>query len=119
MRALKRLQTALRHRERIMTELQLAGLLADLIHREIDDPAELIALGIHMALDLRAEQLAQYACGLDGRAVLAGGQRDEAVLRQAELFDDLVLLFGDKLGDAADQLAVFVRITLFWNTGSM
>ena len=30
-----------------MTELQLAGLLADLIHREVDDPAELIALGIH------------------------------------------------------------------------
>ena len=109
MRTLKRLQAALRHGERVVAELQLAGLLADLIHREVDDPAELIALGIHMALDLRAEQLAQYACGLDGRAVLAGGQRDEAVLRQAELFDDLVLLFGDKLGDAADQLAVFVQ----------
>src|SRR5260221_658146 len=37
---LERFEPALRHRERVMAELDLAGLLAALVHREIDDPAE-------------------------------------------------------------------------------
>ena len=46
----KRLRTALRHGERIVAELQLAGLLANLIHREIDNPAELVAVLTHIAV---------------------------------------------------------------------
>ena len=38
---LERLEPALRHRERVVGELDLPGLLVALVHREIDDPAEL------------------------------------------------------------------------------
>src|SRR5882757_6351462 len=37
---LERLEPALQHRERVVAELDLAGVLVALEHREIDDPAE-------------------------------------------------------------------------------
>ena len=36
----QRLQAALRHRERVVGEVDLPGLLVQLVHREVDDPAE-------------------------------------------------------------------------------
>src|SRR3984893_9195766 len=41
---LERREAALRHRERVMAELDLAGLLVTLVHREIGNPAELEAV---------------------------------------------------------------------------
>ena len=38
---LERLEPALRHRERVVAEVDLPGLLVALVHREIGDPAEL------------------------------------------------------------------------------
>ncbi len=38
---LERLEPALRHRERVVRELDLPGLLVELVHREVGDPAEL------------------------------------------------------------------------------
>ncbi len=54
-----------------MAELQLAGFLADLVHREIDDPAELIAVLIHMAFAAAPSILSQHTCGLLGLQLLA------------------------------------------------
>src|SRR5438045_4097509 len=36
----RHLEPALRHRERVVAEINIAGLLAALVHRKIDDPAE-------------------------------------------------------------------------------
>ena len=40
----QRIHTALGHGERIMTEFQFAGLFADFVHREINNPTELICI---------------------------------------------------------------------------
>ena len=48
---LERLHAALRHRERVVAELDPAGVLVDLVHRVIDDPAEAeFALGVELKL---------------------------------------------------------------------
>ena len=57
-----------------MTEFQFTGFLADFIHREIDDPAELISLFIHMSGHLGTQHLDHYAGGLD---VLLQAERGE------------------------------------------
>ena len=72
------LQAAVGHGERVVAEFKLAGLLADLVHREIDDPAELVALLIHMAGNRRAEHLSHNACGLLRLALLACRYADKA-----------------------------------------
>ena len=69
--------TALRHGERVVAEFQLSGLLADLIHREIYDPAEFVAILFHVLLARSAKQSAEYACGLLRCQLLAGGQTDK------------------------------------------
>ena len=62
----KRGCAAARHGERVVAEFQFAGLIADLVHREIDDPAEFVAFLIHMALDVCAEGLDEHAGKLRG-----------------------------------------------------
>ena len=104
----QRLHAAVGHRERVVAELQLAGLVADLVHREVDDPAELIALLVHVPLAGRAERLDHHADGL-GR-VLARGDDDERVRLQVERLGKLLLHAGDELRDAAGQLALFVDL---------
>src|SRR5207237_4064050 len=44
---LERLEAALRHRERVVTELDRARLLVALVHREVDDPAEPERVRLH------------------------------------------------------------------------
>ena len=107
---LEDLQAAVRHGERVVAELQLAGLLADLIHREVDDPAELIALDVHMAGHGGAEHLAQDARGLLGLPLLSGGDADEATGLEAEGGDDLIVLVREELGDAAGEIALLVDL---------
>ena len=63
----KHLEATGRHRERVVAELELTRLVADLIHREVDDPAELIALLVHMAGYVRAEDLDHHANELCSR----------------------------------------------------
>ena len=63
----KHLEATGRHGERVVAELELTGLVADLIHREVDDPAELIALLVHMAGHVRAEDLDHHANKLCSR----------------------------------------------------
>ena len=63
----KHLEAACRHGERVVAELQLTGLVADLIHREVDDPAELVAFLVHMAGYVRAEDLDHHANKLCSR----------------------------------------------------
>ena len=97
-----------RHGERVVAELQLTGLVADLIHREVDDPAELVAFLVHVALDVRAEGLDEHARELRRRS--ARGDHDEGIGREAETLGQLVLAALHELGDAAGQLAVLVHL---------
>ena len=91
-----------------MAELQLTGLVADLIHREVDDPAELVAFLVHVALDVRAKGLDEHARELRRRS--ARSDHDEGIGREAETLGQLVLAALHELGDAAGQLAVLVHI---------
>ena len=72
------LQTAVRHGERVVAELQLAGLLANLVHREVHDPAELVALLVHMAGHGGAQHLPQNARRLLRSGLFARRHADEA-----------------------------------------
>ena len=60
-----------------MAEFQLAGFLADLVHGEVHDPAELVALLVHVARAGGAQHLAEYTGGLLSGEQLAGGEADE------------------------------------------
>ena len=104
----KRGCAAARHGERVVAEFQFAGLIADLVHREIDDPAEFVAFLIHMALDVCAEGLDEHAGKLRGRS--ARRNNDQRVGRQAETLGELLLAALHKLGDAAGKFAVFIHL---------
>ena len=81
---LKRIQSTLRHGERVMAELQLARILADLVHREIYNPAELVAVGSHMAFRSSTKILSEHTGGLLGSELLAGAYADEVTRLQAK-----------------------------------
>ena len=103
-----RLHAALGHREWVVAELQLAALLADLVHREIDDPAELVALLVHVTLAGGAEGLDGDAHGL-GRE-LARAHDDQRIGLEPQLLGQLGLDGGDELADAAGELAVLIDL---------
>ena len=91
-----------------MAELQKPGLLADLVHGEVHDPAELIALLVHVVGAEGAQLGAEHARGLLGGQELAGGEAHETALLQPQSGHHRVLHGLDKLGDAAHNLAVLV-----------
>ena len=102
------LQAAAGHGERIVAELQLAGLVADLVHGEVHDPAELVALLVHVALTGRAEGLDEHTGGFGGGGTC--GPQPQSVGLQIQGLGQLLLKACDELGNAAGQLAVFVRL---------
>ena len=103
------IQTAGGHGERIVAEFQLAGLVTDLVHGEVHDPAEGVLLLVHVTGNGSAQGLDQHTGGLEGSLPLTGGQSHEVVGLQAQSLHDLLLDGVDKLGNAAHQLAVFVH----------
>ena len=66
-----------------MTEFQFSGLLADLIHREIHDPAELIAILLHMFLAGCTQQLSVDTCCLLCFQLLACGKTHKVTILKA------------------------------------
>ena len=102
------LHAAAGHGERIVAELQLAGLVTDLVHGEVHDPAKFIALLIHMALAGGAKGLDHHAHALGG--ALAGSHDHQRVGRQRQHLAKLVLQGRHKLADAAGDLAVLVHL---------
>src|SRR5205085_8709638 len=104
--ALQRFELALRHRERVVAELDLPGLLVPFVHREIDDPAE--AEG---ALLIEPELLADAVARLAGeRAELGRQPGDEehgvAVLQLQFLAQACGALRPETAGDRPRPLAV-------------
>ena len=97
----QRVQPAGGHGERVVAEFQLARLLADLVHREIDDPAELVALLIKMPLAGRPEGLNHRADGLVLR-----GQNSEGIRREVK--HRLGLRPVHELGHAAGDIPCLV-----------
>src|SRR6202047_1717870 len=80
---LERREAALRHRERIVTEVDLAGLLVALVHREIGNPAELEAvLGgeTEFVADLEPRGAGERA----ERARYAGDEKHRVAVAEAE-----------------------------------
>ena len=99
---------AARHGERVVAEFQFSGLVADLVHREVDDPAEFVALLVHMPLNIRAEGLDENAGELRSRS--ARRNNDQRVGGQAETLDERILAALHELRDAACKLAVLVHL---------
>ena len=92
-----------------MAEFQLAGLVTDLVHGEVHDPAEGVLFLVHVTGNGSAQGLDQHTGGLEGGLPLTGGQGHEVIGLQAQSLDDLFLDGVDKLGNAAHQLTVFVH----------
>ena len=91
-----------------MAELQLAAFLADLVHGEVHDPAELVPLLVHVALAGGAEGLDHHAHGLGG--ALPGGYHHQRVRLQVQDLGQLLPDGGHELADAPGQLAVFIHL---------
>ena len=104
------IKSAVGHGERVVAELKLTGLLADLVHREIDDPAELVALLVHVSGDRCAECLEHDARSLACGILIACADADEAVGLKSESLVKLRLLGCKELCDAACKLTVFVGL---------
>ena len=100
------LEAAGGHGERVVAELQLAALVADLVHREVDDPAELVALLVHVTLAGGAEGLDHHADELGGQ-LAARDEHERVGLERQELRGRFLV---DKLCNAAGKLALFVHL---------
>ena len=70
----QRLQPALRHGERVVAEVDLPGLLVQLVHREVDDPAEAERVLSRPGPSSSAEPRAHRAGELRRRLGLAGDE---------------------------------------------
>ena len=93
-----------------MAEFQLAGLLADLVHGEVDDPAKFVPLGVHVTRHGRTELRAQHARRLLRGGLFAGRHADEAAGLEAEGSGDLRRLVREELCDAAGEIALLVDL---------
>ena len=80
---LQRFQLALRHRERVVAEVDLLGVLVVFEHREIDDPAEPERALLDQA-ELLADAGARRAGELGRLAFLAGGEEHAVVGAEAD-----------------------------------
>ncbi len=80
----ERFHATLRHRERVVAELDLVGVFVELVHREIDDPAELELLRIDEA-EFFAQTRAHGAGELGGGKLLVAGEEHGIAVFQAGL----------------------------------
>ena len=102
------LQPAAGHGEGVVAELQLTALLADLVHGEVHDPAELVALLIHVTGAGGAEGLDEYTGGLGG--CCAGRHHHQRIGCQRQNLLQLGPQAGDELGDTAGQLTLLIHL---------
>ena len=72
---LERLEAALRHRERIVREVDLLLVLVPFVHRKIDDPAELERVCLAQ-FEVVADPDARGAGELGGLGLLVAGEED-------------------------------------------
>ena len=106
----ERLESALRHGERVVGEDDLAGLGILLEEREIDDPAELVAVLLadvvrHVVRDVRADESGKPVALFNRR-----GHEEERVagLHADDLLHLIELVGGEELRDRTLELA-FLR----------
>ena len=101
---LQRLEPALRHRERVVREVDLLVLLVILVHREVDDPGELEPLLVD-EVQLLAELGAREPGELPEFVGIAGDEERGIALLQAELrADRRGALRTDVVGERARAL---------------
>ncbi len=103
----KGFKTALRHRERVVAEFDLA-VVVFLVHREINDPAE-----FEHAVFTKAQFIANLVARLAGKfgccQFLVTGKEDRIAIGNAGNFLDLCDAFGIKIfGNRAFGFAVFI-----------
>src|SRR5205814_8607283 len=80
---LERREPALRHRERVVAEVDLAGLLVALVHREIGNPAELEAV-LGGETEFLADLEPRGASERAERARDAGNEKHRVAVAEAE-----------------------------------
>ena len=91
-----------------MAEFQFTAFIANLVHGEIHNPAELIALLVHVSRHSRAKGLNQHACGFGG--TFTGRNHNQRIRLQVQHLFQLCPHAVDKLGNAASQFALFVHL---------
>src|SRR5271166_1137478 len=87
---LERLEPALRHRERVVRKVDSFLLLVPLVHREVDDPAELQHVLVRDA-EVIADADARRARELGSLVHLVAGQKDRVARLQAYLVNECLL----------------------------
>ncbi len=93
------LDTQVRHGERVVGEVDLLLLLVPLVHREVDDPAQLESVLVDQP-QLRADPGARGTGELGGPGGLVGSEEDDVPgLRSGLGRDPRLDLGGDELGD--------------------
>src|SRR5207245_3466025 len=103
----QRLEAAVRHRDRIVAELDLPGLLVALVHREIDDPTKAV-LVLGDEAELGADALAGDTGELGSRRLVAIGDEEHGIAgadsgERAQLLESRRV---EELGDRALRLAL-------------
>src|SRR3954469_10435449 len=102
---LQRLQAPLRHRERVVREVDLLVFLVVLVHREVDDPGEFEALLVDQ-VQLLAELGAGKTCKFPELLRITGDEEGGIALLQAELrADSSGTLRADIVGQGTGALA--------------
>src|SRR5258708_4410844 len=102
----ERLQPALRHRKRVMAELDLTRRLVALVHREVDDPAEAerVLLG---EVEFSADAVAREAGELHRRRRHPGHEKYGVTVLETEIITHAGGDFGAEIArDRAGALAV-------------
>ena len=96
--------------EGIVAEFELAALLADLIHGEVDDPAEAVDV-LFEKIEPRAEHGAQNPRALldEGELVLCDEGDERAVFKSEPLLEGVDAL-RNEFCDAACRRAVLVQL---------
>ena len=92
----ERLEPALRHRERIVREVDLLLVLVPLVHREVDDPAELERVALAESLSSCADADARRASELGGLGLLVAGEEHRIARGEAGARDQRPLRPGAK-----------------------
>jgi len=103
---LERLHAALRHRERVVGEFHLLGVLVPFVERKVDDPAQLEPVAVD-----EVQFLAGAGAGVTGKAGefgrIAGGEEAGVAILKPQLdADGFGALGADVLGDGAGAFEI-------------
>ena len=93
-----------------MAEFQLSAFLADFVHGEVHNPAEFVALPVHMLGAQLAQQAAEHAGGFLRGQVFPAAQGYKGIGFQLQPVDHRLLLLLEELGNTAGDFPLLIHL---------